>query len=351
MNKSKKKKVIVALSGGVDSSAAALLLKNQGYEVIGIFMRLIDSSEVLEAGEAAKRAANFLKIPFYPIDLTREFKKEVIDYFLDSYDKGITPNPCTRCNPVIKFGKLLEKREELGADFLATGHYSQKHASPSGGSKFNLMRGKDKTKDQSYFLYGLTEKQLAKIIFPLGELEKNEVKKMVDTAGIPYLKKESQDICFLTGDHNDFLREHLKMKKGLIKDVNGKVLGEHQGLPLYTLGQRRGIEIGGTGPYYVVELDYKTNTLIVSNKREDKELLKREFRIRNANWIGDMKGKFPLPCQAVIRYQHPAVACQVLEEDMGTYLVKLSAPVRAITPGQSAVFYEKDIVLGGGEIV
>ncbi len=421
------KKVVVAMSGGVDSSAAAFLLKKQGYEVIGIFMRLGIDGEDGEA--AARQVCQKLNIKFYPINLTQEFKKEVMDYFLNSYARGLTPNPCVKCNQFIKFNGLLKLAEKLGADYLATGHYARLrreipnskfqipnppacladrqvgrgklqniHLMPSCHSResgnpgdsgrkvnnrlkviniptaltwipnqvgndnavFKLFRGKDREKDQSYFLYNLTQEQLARVLFPLGDYTKAEVRKIADRAKLPYLKKESQDICFLKGDHNDFLRKHLKLKPGPIKvllplakgeiERGSKTIGEHQGLPLYTIGQRRGVEIGGIGPFYVAKCDYKTNTLYVASNGNDPMLYSDKLTAEDVNWIAGQEPKMPLKCEAVIRYRHKPVKCEISAQGGYKYSVKFSKPQRAITPGQSIVFYQGDEVLGGGVI-
>ncbi|RLC38036.1 tRNA 2-thiouridine(34) synthase MnmA [Candidatus Falkowbacteria bacterium] len=360
--RSKKQKVVVAMSGGVDSSAAAWILKKQGHEIIGIYMRLIASQEKSE--EAARKVCRHLGIKFYPLNLRDKFKKEIINYFISDYRLGKTPNPCVKCNKVIKFKELLRVREELGADFLATGHYvkSRKYKVESKKYLLKLFRGEDKGKDQSYFLYNLTQAQLKHILFPLGKYRKAEIKKIADDNKLPYLEKESQDVCFLIRDnklipHNDFLKEHINLTPGSIKTLRGKKIGEHQGLPLYTVGQRRGVEIGGTGPYYVVKGDYKTNTLYVSENSEDPALFKKEFEVKNMNWTTDQEPKYPFECETVIRYRHKAVKCIVESYKVESnkvesrkYKICLLKPERAVTAGQSAVFYNQNEVLGGGII-
>ncbi len=352
------KKIAVAMSGGVDSSTTAFLLQKKGYEVVGLFMRLGNKSGGAE--NAARRVANKLGIKFYPINLTPEFRAEVVDYFLDCYKNGLTPNPCVKCNKVIKFGKLLEMAEKLGADYIATGHYVRKdkvnceaRESALGqkkGKEYRVYKGGDSIKDQSYFLYNLNQDNLARILFPLGEYKKEEIKKIAKKAGLPNLKSESQDICFVDGEHNDFLREYISAKSGPIKDIKGKIVGEHTGLPFYTIGQRKGIEIGGTGPYYVVDFDYDKNILFVTDDSQDKKLYSDSLIFSDANFI--RKLKFPLKCKAMIRYNQKEVDCTV--EPMATkknkYFVKFNKPQRAITEGQSIVFYLKDEVIGGGII-
>ncbi|MFH1427091.1 MAG: tRNA 2-thiouridine(34) synthase MnmA [Patescibacteria group bacterium] len=373
----KKKKVLVAMSGGVDSSTTALLLIKQGYNVMGAFMNLGVNQE--EAQNTARRVCQFLKIKFYPINFARQFKKEIIEYFLNSYSLGLTPNPCVKCNQLIKFGELLRKAASLNCDYLATGHYAnvelrimneecdsgqnaiRQLAEKNAKFIYKLFRGKDKNKDQSYFLYTLKQSQLKNILFPLGKYTKEEVRKIANQAGLPYLKKESQDVCFLSGDHNDFLRKHIKLKSGFIKVIppqaegevkrEFKVVGEHQGLPLYTIGQRKGVEIGGTGPYYVVKADYKSNTLYVTSNANDNNLYRGQLIASQANWIAGVKPKLPFKCQAVIRYRHQPVDCVIKKKKTGKALiVQFKKPQRAVTPAQSVVFYIQDEVIGGGII-
>lgn len=350
------KKVLVAISGGVDSSAVAMLLKEKGYEIIGVHMRLgFNDSK----GESAARAVcNKLGIKFYPVNLSEKFNKEVIDYFLQSYKNGLTPNPCVKCNKYIKFGELLKLVDQLDADYLATGHYIKKKVEKK--SKNNICRlykGKDNNKDQSYFLYNLTQEQLSKIIFPLGDSKKDEIKKITEKIELPHLKGESQDVCFLNVDgkimdHNDYLKIYLDLKSGPIKTMGEEIIGEHKGLPLYTIGQRRGVEIGGTGPYYVAKTDYKTNTLYVVNDINDNSLFSGSALIENVNFICNEKIKLPLECEAVIRYRHKPIKCVVENtQKEGQLKVTFKEKQRAVTPGQSLVLYDGEELLGGGIIV
>jgi len=368
-NLMKKKKVLVAMSGGVDSSTAAFLLQKKGYEVMGVFMRLDDKHGLAEA--AARQVCDHLGIKFYPVNLSAKFKKEIINYFVDSYKKGLTPNPCVKCNQLIKFGELLRIASELDCEYLATGHYTRLRrefpislprrqagnfpASPAGGQfPIKMLRAKDDSKDQTYFLYNLTQKQLKKILFPLGEYKKEDIKKIAKKEKLPVLKSESQDVCFLNIDgkiieHNDYLKKYIKKNPGPIKTIDGKIIGKHQGLPFYTIGQRRGVEIGGTGPYYVVRTDYITNTLYVSTNHDDPELYKKELIAKDVNWLAGIQSKMPLKCEAVIRYRHKAVKCKISSKN-GKYLVKFDKPQRAVAPGQSVVFYRGEELLGGGII-
>ena len=359
-------KVLVAMSGGVDSSVVAYLLKQKGYAALGVFMRL--GVEQGNAEAAARRVCRQLGIKFYPFDISRRFQKEVINYFIDSYKKGITPNPCVNCNKLIKFGELFKLAKQLECDYLATGHYArlgrklqitnyklQIQSSKAKSQKlFSLLKGKDASKDQSYFLYNLTQGQLGRILFPLGDFKKEKIKKIASGLNLPNLKSESQDICFLQGDHNDFLKNKIKLKPGpivLLEKKKEKVIGEHRGLPLYTVGQRRGVEIGGTGPYYVLRCDYQKNILYVATNHDDPLLYSKKLILKNINWIFGIAPKFPLHCTAVIRYRHKGTPCIVREEQSSALFVRLKNPERAITPGQSVVFYLGDQVLGGGVIV
>ncbi len=345
------------MSGGVDSSVAAQLLVNHGHQVAGVFLRFwkdpqADPSEEnkccsLQSFLDAKAVCGKIGIPLYSFDFSEPFKREVVDYFLDSYASGETPNPCVRCNRKIKLGLLLEKMQGLGFDYLATGHYAK---IIHGAKESRLYRAKDETKDQSYFLYSFRQDQLKKLLFPLGNLRKTKVRKIAARFGLPTAsKQESQDICFLSGAHQDFLRRYLTLKIGPIKLLeSGETIGEHQGLPLYTIGQRRGIEIGGTGPFYAAKIDYVSNTLFVVKEWNGKFLYQQECLVRDLIWCGETP-KNNFSCQAVIRYGHPAEKCQV-KIDGEKAVVRFAKAQRAITPGQSLVFYQKSRVLGGGII-
>lgn len=338
------KKVLVAMSGGLDSTMSAKLLKDQGYDVLGVFMRLGIGQDVEE--RAARRVCNDLEIKFYPINLSGEFKKEVIDYFVESYRKGITPNPCVKCNKVIKFDKLIKLARDLGYGYVATGHYA---VIKEEDGYFGLYRAADKSKDQSYFLYRLNQDELPYIIFPLGGYTKEEALKEAKKDNLPFAEGESQDICFVQGEHNEFLKENINLKKGPIKDTEGNVLGEHKGLQLYTIGQRKGVEVGGVGPLYVVECDYKDNTLVVAREAGHPKLFRDEFELGEINWI-KKEGEVSINCEVVIRYGGKPVKARVKKLESGEWKAILNERIRAITPGQSAVFYNGDEVLGGGII-
>ncbi len=348
------------MSGGVDSSVAAQLLKNQGHEVAGVFLNFWKDDKAedkaenkccsLESFMDAKAVANLIGIPIFSLNFAKEFKEAVVDYFLAEYAAGRTPNPCVVCNKKIKLGLLLKHARALGYDGVASGHYL-KRLDKDGEAR--VYRAKDAGKDQSYFLYTFTQSELKYLYFPLGAYLKPQVRQIAAQYGLPTASKiESQDICFLSGAHNNFLKRYLKLQPGLIKtQEEGKVIGEHQGLPLYTIGQRRGIEIGGTGPYYVVDRDYKNNILWVVKNWNDDLLYRRDFLVEQLSWLDKKAPLLPLRCQVVIRYGHPPLNC-LLEKDKlkGFLKVTLSRKTRAVTSGQSAVFYQGRRVLGGGII-
>jgi len=359
------RKVIIAMSGGVDSSVAAALLKKRGFDVVGIFMKFWkpkgpDSKNRCCSPESEKKArkiAKILNIPFYVFNFEKEFKKKIIDYFLEEHKLGRTPNPCVVCNKEIKFGLLLEKALKLDADFIATGHYARikvqnsKFKMQNDNSKFKifkLLKAKDRNKDQSYFLWQLNQKQLRHILFPIGDYTKNQVRKLAQKFKLPVRDiSESQEVCFIQTTVNDFLRNYLRTKSGNIIDEKGNILGEHQGLWFYTIGQRRGINLPG-GPYYVIDKDIKRNTLVVS--KNEKALLKKELIAKDINWILGKPPRLPLRVMVKIRYKHKPALATILKEKNDKIKAVFDKPQRAITPGQSAVFYLKSEVIGGGII-
>jgi len=365
------KKVILGMSSGVDSTVAAALLKQQGYEVIGIFMHFWKEPSKdksvenkccsLESYQELKKICRLLKIPLYTANVEKEFKKEIVDYFLREYKNGRTPNPCVVCNREIKFKVLLKKMLEMEADYVATGHYALARKSKVKSQKlknkekfsYKLLAARDKEKDQSYFLYNLNQKQLAKILFPIGRYKKFEVREMAKKLKLPVFdKKESQDICFVNKDTASFLKRYLKLKKGKITDEKGNVLGEHLGLPLYTFGQRKGIAIGGSGPYYVCGKDPKKNILKVTNKKNSSVLYSSEMSTKMTNWLGK-EPKLPAKILVRTRYRNKPVSAIIKSYNTKhkTYNIKFNNPQRAITPGQSAVFYKgRGEVIGGGII-
>lgn len=347
MQSKQRKKVIVAMSGGVDSSVAVALLKNRGFDVSGIYFSFLRN----ESGvDEVKKIAKFFEVPLKVVDVSKKFEKIVIEYFLDELKVGNTPNPCVVCNKEIKFKLLFKEMKTLKADYVATGHYARIQKKKDGKSKtisYKLFEARDKNKDQSYFLYRLTQKELAKIVFPLGNYTKPKIREIARKTGLSiYDKEESQDICFIpSGGYEKFLKENLNLKKGEIVDLKGKTLGIHEGLPLYTIGQRKGIKIGGNGPFYVIQKYFKKNKLLVANKEEDLGLLGKKISIKNISWIND-KVKFPLKALVRTRYRSYPVYAIINNKE-----ITFKEPQKSITPGQSAVFYSKNgEVLGGGII-
>lgn len=355
-----KKRVIVGMSSGVDSSVAAALLKKQGFDVVGVFMHfwkeptqdsLVENKCCsLESLEDARKVCRILGIPLYTANAEKEFKKEVVDYFLAEYQAGRTPNPCVACNEHIKFNVLFKKMLEMEGDFVASGHYSVVKKSKDG---YHIFQGKDKEKDQTYFLYNFNQKQLAKILFPVGDYKKSEIRKIAEKLKLPVFNKDdSQGLCFTPEKYpENFLRRNLKLKKGKILNTAGKVVGEHEGLPLYTIGQRRGINIGGDGPYYVVDKNLQKNILVVTNDEKDPALVCGEMKVEKVNWI-IMEPELPYKILVKTRYRHPAVSAIIKAVKKDIYTVEFEEPQRAISPGQSAVFYtKKGEMIGGGRIV
>lgn len=346
------------MSGGVDSSVAAQLLKEQGYDVSGVFLHFWKDDTLgpgaenrccsLESQNDAKKVADKIGIPLYTFNFSAPFKKAVVDNFLDEYAAGQTPNPCVVCNKQIKLGLLLKHARALGFDYLASGHYLN---IKKVGRNYQLFKAKDKKKDQSYFLYTFTPDELAHMLFPLGAYTKPQVRKLAVKYKLAVAAKaESQDICFLSGSHNIFLKKYLKLVPGEIRILGTEQkIGEHEGLPLYTIGQRRGL-IGGTGPYYAAKFDYDHNILYVVKNWDEGVLYEQGLVAKKVNWLSGQGPKRALKCGAVIRYGHPAVECTVAPKNKTDYLVTFAKPQRAVTPGQSVVFYDKDRVLGGGII-
>ncbi|MFH1423913.1 MAG: tRNA 2-thiouridine(34) synthase MnmA [Candidatus Nealsonbacteria bacterium] len=346
------KKVIVAMSGGVDSSVAAALLKKQGFQVSGVFMRFWFSPSdkkverwnrccSLESQQRAKEVARILGIPFYVFNFEKEFKKRIVDRFLEEYRAGVTPNPCVVCNKEIKFGLLLEKALSLGVDFIATGHYVRRQ-----GKK--TLQGTDPEKDQSYFLWKLSQQQLSRVLFPVGGYTKPEVRKLAQKFKLPVAETpESQEICFVPGAINEFLQRYFKPTTGNIVDVSGKILGKHQGLIFYTIGQRKGIGLP-QGPYWVKGKDFKKNLLIVT--KNEKDLLEKELIAADVNWLSGKTPKLPMKVKAKIRYRSKLSSAVIYKLKTTNYKLIFREPQRAITPGQSVVFYKDEELLGGGII-
>jgi len=350
----KKETVALGLSGGVDSSVAAFLLQQQGYNVIAYYMRNWSTDlgkfkcPWKEDRDSALRVANHLNIPFYTLNFEKEYKEKVVDYLFDGYQKGITPNPDIMCNKEIKFKIFLEKVLKLGADKIATGHYSQVQEDQDG---FHLLKGKDQNKDQSYFLYALNQKQLSKTLFPVGGYTKPQIRKIAKDAELPSANKpDSQGICFI-GEVNitELLKTKIKPQKGDIITTEGEKIGEHEGVWYYTIGQRKGIKIGGGVPYFVVEKDLKNNKLIVAYGSWSEELFSNSCEITNMHWINKEPIKYPYKCQIKTRYRQVDQDCQITKQG-NKYLVKFKEKQRAITSGQSTVLYHKEECLGGGII-
>lgn len=346
-------KIAVAMSGGVDSSTTAALLKEAGIEVLGIYMK--NWSDPRDCSGSDDRAdalhvASKLGIPFHVFDLEKEYKEKVINYFYEGYAQGLTPNPDVMCNKEIKFKIFLEKAMNLGADYIATGHYARVRRNIE-AAKFELLSGVDPTKDQSYFLYTLGQKQLSKILFPLGNLRKTEVRKIAKELDLPvYNKKDSQGICFV-GEVNikEFLSRRLSAKPGEIVDLKGRVLGKHNGAYFYTLGQREGLGIGGGIPYYVIEKKIAENKLVVAPINQEKKLYSRALFAQDPCWVSGSEPLLPLKTYARIRHLQPLQRV-TLSKAAGLIGVVFGEEQRAISPGQSVVFYENEKVLGGGII-
>ncbi|MBN1470739.1 MAG: tRNA 2-thiouridine(34) synthase MnmA [Syntrophaceae bacterium] len=343
-------KVLVAMSGGVDSSVAALLLKNEGYDVSGVTMHFGALTEgdqkrscTSAAIDDAKRVCAYLSIPHYVFDYASRLENEVIADFISEYRKGRTPNPCVRCNRHLKFGSLLDKMQELGFDYLATGHYATVEKNEDG---YRLTRPKDKKKDQTYFLYAIPYERLKNILFPLAHLTKDEVRNLAGKNSLPVTEKqESQDICFVTQKNSqEFLLERVRdVKPGPIADLSGKILGKHRGIIFHTIGQRGGLGISHPTPLYVVSIDPVKNRIVVGEK---KDLMGKGLV---ASGINRLVKNWPKEVYAKIRYRKKEALCNVREEK-GKMKVIFAEEQEAITPGQSVVFYDHDRVLGGGII-
>ncbi len=337
------KKVFVAMSGGVDSSVAAFLLKEQGYDVVGAHMMCWDGCDSNEDRRDATRVASKLAIPFHVFDFRKEYKERVFDYMICEYAAGRTPNPDVACNSEIKFGVFLEKAISMGADFIATGHYVRK--SEIRNPKFEIYEAKDKNKDQTYFLWRLTQDQLSHALFPIGDYLKSEVREIAKKAGlITADKKDSQGLCFVGKvDFQDFLRKHLPMREGSIVSSDGKILGTHDGAHFFTPGQRHGIKIGGfSEPLYVAETDSQTNTVTAAQGAADPILYKKEIFISVAN----LPDAIPENISARIRYRQPLQSCRIENSK-----VIFDSAQRGVAQGQSVVFYSSEGVLLGGGVI
>ncbi len=351
-------KVVVAMSGGVDSSVAAALLKQQGYDVIGMMLRLWsepgkeDSNRCCtpDSMALARRVAAKLDIPFYVVDAKEVFRETVVQYFLDGYARGETPNPCLLCNRQIRWTFLLDHALALGADFMATGHYVRRRTTDDGRQA--LLRAVDHMKDQSYVLHVLSQEKLVKALFPIGDYTKPEIRKIAESFGLPTASRhDSQDLCFLAGDdYRNFIQRNAAqmLKPGQIVTREGKVVGEHNGLANYTIGQRKGLGVASSVPLYVLSKNATSNTLIVGTQDE---LGSTELTARDVNWVSVKAPKESFRADVKIRYTAKEVSAEVTpSEDRSRVQVRFDAPVRDITAGQAAVFYQGDVLLGGGII-
>lgn len=377
----KSKKIIVALSGGVDSSVAAYLLKEEGFDVEGVYLQVWSDNDYVsdcpwhEDIETAAAAAKHLGIPFRSLHVEEEYKKNVVEYLIDGYRRGITPNPDIMCNREIKFGVFLEWAKKHGADFMATGHYARKckvqnakckiatqnlkslfnnRAIEQSNNTYQLLKGVDKSKDQSYFLYTLNQKQLSKILFPIGDMTKLAVRKCAKKIGLPnWDRKDSQGICFIGQVQlPKFLGTFIAPKKGAIITTDGKALGEHDGIFYYTIGQRHGLSLGahtGSEVYYIVEKRIDDNVIVVARGKNNPSLYKQQLLCLDLHWISDVEPKFPLSCTAKIRYRQEDQKCTVTKKN-GSFVISFKKPQWAAAPGQSVVLYRDDECLGGGII-
>lgn len=359
-------RVAIAMSGGVDSSVAASMLVEQGHEVVGVHMKLHDIPDgqrrdksccSLDDSLDARQVCARLGIPFYVVDFIDDFKREVIDYFVGSYRAGRTPNPCVMCNQTVKNALLMDKIREFGCDTLATGHYARIGQAPETG-QWQITRAVDRRKDQTYFLFGTPSGELPHLLFPLGETEKPHARDMAQARQfVTWNKPDSQEVCFVPNDYRDFLGRLMKDNPplpGEIVDTAGRPLGEHRGLPYYTIGQRKGLGLSTPRPTYVVALNLEKNQVMVG---DESELYQQELIASGVNWVTPPAGasndaplKNPVRALVKIRYAHEGSPAELSPMADGRVKVRFDAPVKAVTPGQAAVFYQDEVLLGGGWI-
>jgi tRNA-specific 2-thiouridylase len=350
-------RAVVAMSGGVDSSVAAALLVEQGYDVTGMMLRLWsepgteDSNRCCtpDAMALARRAAGHLGIPFHVVDIREKFHQNIVQFFVEGYASGVTPNPCMNCNRTIRFGELLDRALAIGADFLATGHYARTRANPDG--TISLLRAVDAGKDQSYVLSVLNQQKLRHALFPVGAYTKPEVRELARKFNLPASERlDSQDLCFLAGgDYRDFLSRHAPevASRGPLVDTAGKVLGGHDGLAFYTIGQRRGLGIAAAEPLYVVDKDVERNALVVGTVAE---LGRNALEAGEANWISGAPPAAPFRAEVKIRYSARLAPGVITPREAGRFSVRFDEPLRDITPGQAAVIFAGEEVIGQGLI-
>lgn len=348
-----KNKVIIGMSGGVDSSVSALLLKEAGYDVMGLFMKNWEDDGICPAAVDAEDVAEVCRkigISFYTVNFVKEYREQVFSHFLKESLAGRTPNPDILCNREIKFKAFYEKARELGADFLATGHYCQVRKDKN---EALLLRGRDQNKDQSYFLCAVKGATLQSVLFPIGHLPKSQVRQIAKEAGLSVAeKKDSTGICFIgKRDFKEFLSTHVKASPGDFQTLAGKVIGRHDGLPYYTIGQRKGLGIGGPGEaWFVVGKDLERNVVLIEQGENHPALFKHEFEADQVSWVNEPPETFPYRCTAKVRYRQKDEPCEVHLLTNGKLHVCFDQPMRACTPGQSVVFYQGEVCLGGAII-
>ena len=347
-SKNRNKKVLLGMSGGVDSSVAALLLQKEGYEVIGATMQLHEYCNNGDLVKDAQAVTRKIGIEHFVFNMKEEFNKYVIDYFVKEYEEGRTPNPCIACNKYLKFGAMIDKAKEMKISYIATGHYA---TIVKEGNKYFLKKAKDETKDQSYVLYNLTQQLLSQTLFPLGEYSKKEIREIAKSSNLEIENKsESQEICFIPdNNHFRFIKENApnRIKKGEILDTHGNILGYHEGTAKYTIGQRKGLGVSSNRPLFVVDIVEENNQIILGS---NDDLFSKELIASNCNWISGEYPKKEYTVKAKIRYKAQEQEATIFPLAEGKIKVVFTQPQRAITKGQSIVFYDKDYILGGGII-